>query len=174
MILVDEGHHSAAESWQKVFRRFPDAKVVSLTMQLNEMFSTLSGWYVWRLVATPYAAAASTPNTAAGVEAESLDRTPQDLSLSAKAAGKRRVQISGRLTEGDKGVAECPYDFYTKWISDPEGMREQVEALTRPTVGTDEAPIEGIPNQSTVSVETDAANEPMAMMVATVCSEHPA
>jgi excisionase family DNA binding protein len=31
MILVDEGHHAAAESWQKVFRRFPEAKVVSLT-----------------------------------------------------------------------------------------------------------------------------------------------
>lgn len=30
MILVDEGH-APAESWQKVFRRFPDAKVVSLT-----------------------------------------------------------------------------------------------------------------------------------------------
>lgn len=31
LILVDEGHHAAAESWQKVFRRFPDAKVISLT-----------------------------------------------------------------------------------------------------------------------------------------------
>jgi len=31
MILVDEGHHAAAASWQKVFRRFPGAKVVSLT-----------------------------------------------------------------------------------------------------------------------------------------------
>ena len=31
MILVDEGHHAPAESWQKVFRRFPEAKVVSLT-----------------------------------------------------------------------------------------------------------------------------------------------
>lgn len=31
MILVDEGHHAPAESWQKVFRRFPKAKVVSLT-----------------------------------------------------------------------------------------------------------------------------------------------
>jgi excisionase family DNA binding protein len=31
MILVDEGHHAAAVSWQKVFRRFPNAKVVSLT-----------------------------------------------------------------------------------------------------------------------------------------------
>lgn len=31
MIVVDEGHHAAADSWQKVFRRFPNAKVVSLT-----------------------------------------------------------------------------------------------------------------------------------------------
>ncbi len=31
MILVDEGHHAAAASWQKVFRRFPDAKVISMT-----------------------------------------------------------------------------------------------------------------------------------------------
>jgi DNA repair protein RadD len=31
MILVDEGHHAAADSWQKVFRRFPNAKVVSMT-----------------------------------------------------------------------------------------------------------------------------------------------
>ncbi|MCC2592518.1 DEAD/DEAH box helicase family protein [Tessaracoccus sp. OS52] len=31
MILVDEGHHAPAESWQKVLRRFPHAKVVSLT-----------------------------------------------------------------------------------------------------------------------------------------------
>lgn len=31
MILVDEGHHNVAESWRKVFERFPDAKVISLT-----------------------------------------------------------------------------------------------------------------------------------------------
>lgn len=31
MILVDEGHHNVAESWKKVFERFPEAKVVSLT-----------------------------------------------------------------------------------------------------------------------------------------------
>ncbi len=31
MILVDEGHHNAAESWRKVFTRFPGARVVSLT-----------------------------------------------------------------------------------------------------------------------------------------------
>ena len=31
LILVDEAHHNAADSWQRVFDRFPDAKVVSLT-----------------------------------------------------------------------------------------------------------------------------------------------
>lgn len=31
MILVDEGHHNIAPSWMKVFGRFPNAKVVSLT-----------------------------------------------------------------------------------------------------------------------------------------------
>jgi DNA repair protein RadD len=31
LILVDEGHHNAARSWQDVFERFPAAKVLSLT-----------------------------------------------------------------------------------------------------------------------------------------------
>ena len=31
LILVDEGHHSAAKSWEKVFDRFPNAKIVNLT-----------------------------------------------------------------------------------------------------------------------------------------------
>lgn len=31
LILVDEGHHNAAPTWQSVFDRFPDAKVLSLT-----------------------------------------------------------------------------------------------------------------------------------------------
>lgn len=31
LILVDEGHHNAAPSWQNVFARFPNARVLSLT-----------------------------------------------------------------------------------------------------------------------------------------------
>ena len=31
LILVDEGHHNVAPSWERVFERFPRAKVVSLT-----------------------------------------------------------------------------------------------------------------------------------------------
>jgi amidase len=51
--------------------------------------------------------------------------------------------------EDAKGVAACPYDFYTKWVNDPEGTREMVESITRPMVGTEECPIPGIPNPKT-------------------------
>ena len=29
------------------------------------------------------------------------------------------------------GHATCPFDFYKKWVNDPEGLRDQVEMLTR-------------------------------------------
>ena len=51
--------------------------------------------------------------------------------------------------EGDKGVADCPYEFYKKWVTDPEAAREMVESFTRATVGTEECEIEGIPNAKT-------------------------
>ncbi|CAM5186935.1 Aliphatic amidase [Castellaniella denitrificans] len=48
--------------------------------------------------------------------------------------------------EGDKGVAACPYNFYSRWVNHPEGVRKEVEAFTRSTVGTEECPMEGIPH----------------------------
>jgi amidase len=49
--------------------------------------------------------------------------------------------------EGNRGVAACPFEFYGKWVNDPEGTREMVEGFTRSTVGTEECPIDGIPNE---------------------------
>jgi amidase len=47
--------------------------------------------------------------------------------------------------EGEKGLAECPYEFYRNWVLNPEKTRTAVEEITRPTVGTPECPIAGLP-----------------------------
>jgi amidase len=46
--------------------------------------------------------------------------------------------------EGEKGIAECPFDFYRQWVENPEGAQRQVEELTRSTLGTEDAPVEAL------------------------------
>src|SRR6185436_9753939 len=47
--------------------------------------------------------------------------------------------------EGDKGVAECPYEFYRNWVNNAGQTQQTVEKITRTTVGTAECRIEGLP-----------------------------
>ena len=49
--------------------------------------------------------------------------------------------------EGDRGVSECPYEFYRDWVLNSEQARQRVETITRETVGTAECPIVGVPHQ---------------------------
>lgn len=58
---------------------------------------------------------------------------------------------TGKINSGEEheGVAECPYEFYKTWVNDPQQAKDNVEKITRKTVGTAECPIEGIPNEDT-------------------------
>lgn len=47
--------------------------------------------------------------------------------------------------DGDKGVAEMPFDFYRTWALDPEAAQRQVEEITRKTIGVKSARVGNLP-----------------------------
>lgn len=81
------------------------AKLVRAELRLNQVFRTptTSGEFLFRLVATPWAAPA-TPNAAATVEARATIGVPASLSISTSVR-RRTLTVTGRLTEGPAGVS---------------------------------------------------------------------
>jgi len=68
--------------------------------------------------------------------------------------GYTGVYASG---DGDKGVAECPFDFYKTWVNDPAAAQAQMEAITRPTIGVAECPVPGVPTPRQDTPEKEVA-----------------
>jgi len=56
---------------------------------------------------------------------------------------------TGTNNSGDdpRGTCAMPFEFYKKWVEDPEGTRDMVEGLTRDAPGVEDCPIEGIPTK---------------------------
>jgi len=43
--------------------------------------------------------------------------------------------------DGDKGVAECPFEFYKLWVTNPLAAQKMAESVTRSTIGVKCCPI---------------------------------
>jgi hypothetical protein len=80
------------------------AKLVSATLSVTDVFSAAPAWYMWHATVTPYTPGTGKANVAGTLEVQSLDRTPQALTLAAKLRKPGSVLVSGKLVAGGKGV----------------------------------------------------------------------
>ncbi|KAG8469960.1 hypothetical protein KFE25_006415 [Diacronema lutheri] len=76
--------------------------------------------------------------------------------------GYTGVYASG---DGDKGLAECPFDFYKTWVNTPLLAQRQVEAITREHVGVETCPVSGVPHAGLMIEQARSdAHDPASLM----------
>jgi hypothetical protein len=80
------------------------AKLVSATLNITDVFSAAPQWYTWHATVTPYSPGTGKANPAGTVEVQSVDRTPQQLTVSAKLRKPGSVAVAGRLLAGGRAV----------------------------------------------------------------------
>jgi hypothetical protein len=116
-------------------------RITTLAMKVTGAFTPpVPAWYIWRAVATPYAAG-TTANQAGSVEIQSFDRYPTDVSLTAKLAkGTRQATVTGRVLAGAVGVPDATVQIVAgnkaigKATTDKRGRFTTSVALPRPGV----------------------------------------
>jgi amidase len=50
--------------------------------------------------------------------------------------------------DGDKGVAECPFEFYRNWVNSPREAQHIAEQITRSTIDTKECVVEALSDEN--------------------------
>jgi amidase len=59
--------------------------------------------------------------------------------------------------DGEKGVAECPFEFYKTWVNNPLEAQKMSERVTRKTIGVEHCPVAGIPEPCEETEDEDLA-----------------
>lgn len=47
--------------------------------------------------------------------------------------------------DGEKGLIDCPFEFYNTWVKDPKAAQLMAEKITRSSIGVRCCPVPGIP-----------------------------
>lgn len=61
--------------------------------------------------------------------------------------------------DGEKGEAECPFEFYKTWVNDPLEAQRMTEKITRKTIGVSCCPVAGIPEPKQEEEELELTHE---------------